>query len=136
MCRQLPQMSIKAGSDEDKQCRLRSCSSKVSISHPRALYDHCLPPLCKKNESIVLLTFLHSRLKSLFYTPTRDSENWKLHKDRWTFQNYLQAQVCHLCKFFTKSTMIVLLWQKVFMQNFTETNIFKSNKLINIWTVF
>lgn len=46
---QLSQLSIKAELDEDKQYRLcgstEAAVSKVSISHLRALWEHCLPPL-------------------------------------------------------------------------------------------
>jgi hypothetical protein len=38
----------------------------------RVPQDCCLPPLGKKNESIKLLTFLHSFLKRLFNSPIRE----------------------------------------------------------------
>ena len=49
----------------------------------------------------MLLIFFHSKLKSLFYSPTGDSNNEKFCKKTWKFQKYLHAHVCHLCNFST-----------------------------------
>lgn len=122
-------MSITVGLDA-RQCRLwrinRSCSSKFPFliqGHHRTIVFL----LQGKKDGTMLLVFFHSKQKSLFYNPTRDSNNEKFVRKR-KFQKYLHAYVWHLWNFSTKSTITLFLWQNLLKQNFIETYIFKPNK--------
>ena len=79
----------------------RSCSSKFPFllqGHHRTIVFLLQG---KKGGVNYVTDILPQNWKSLFYSPTGDSNNEKFCKKTRKFQKYLHARVCHLCNFST-----------------------------------
>lgn len=124
MWRQLSQKSIRAGLDEDKQCRLWGSTLAAAQKFPFLIEGHYrIIVFLLEAKRMNQLCYWHPSTadwKVFFCSLRRDSENSRLLKKMWKFQNYIHGQVCHLCNVCIKSTIILCLWQNLLAQNFTE----------------